>query len=51
MKDHSIEFLEMPDGVRQRTTKNHRFIWNYSNESQSIDEITLAPADVKIIAI
>ena len=26
-------------------------IWNYSNESQSIDEITLAPADVKIIAI
>jgi beta-galactosidase len=51
LKDHSIEFLEMPDGVRQRTTKNHRFIWNYSNESQSIDEITLAPADVKIIAI
>ena len=35
----------------KRTTKNHRFIWNYSNESQNIDEIMLAPADVKIIDI
>jgi len=51
LKDQNIEFLEMPEGVRQRTTKNHRFIWNYSNESQNIDEIMLAPADVKIIDI
>jgi len=21
----------MPEGVRQRSTKNHKFIWNYSN--------------------
>ena len=39
----------MPDGVRQRLTKNHRFIWNYSNENQNIDGISLCPADVKII--
>ena len=51
LKNQNIEFLEMPEGVRQRTTKNHRFIWNYSNESQNIDEIMLAPADVKIIDI
>ena len=51
LKDQNIEFLEMPEGVRQRTTKNHRFIWNYSNESQNIDEIMLAPAGVKIIDI
>ena len=51
LKDQNIEFLEMPEGVRQRTTKNHRFIWNYSNERQNIDEIMLAPADVKIIDI
>ena len=51
LKDQNIEFLEMPEGVRQRTTKNHRFIWNYSNESQNIDEIMLPPADVKIIDI
>ena len=49
LKDQNIKYLEMPDGVRQRLTKNHRFIWNYSNENQNIDGISLCPADVKII--
>jgi len=34
----------MPNGVRQRFTKSHRFIWNYSNQNQTID------GDVKIIS-
>ena len=51
LQDQNLDYLEMPNGVRQRITKNHRFIWNYSNKSQSIDEIILAPTDVKIIAI
>ena len=42
--------LEMPNGVRQRFTKSHRFIWNYSNQNQTIDGILLQPADVKIIS-
>ncbi len=49
LKDQNIKYLEMPDGVRQRLTKKHRFIWNYSNENQNIDGISLCPADVKII--
>ena len=49
LKDIKIKYLAMPDGVRQRLTKNHRFIWNYSNENQNIDGISLCPADVKII--
>lgn len=51
LKDQSINYREMPEGVRQRSTKNHKFIWNYSNKEQNIDGITLAPAEVKIISI
>ena len=31
LKDQGINYVEMPEGVRQRSTKNHKFIWNYSN--------------------
>ena len=51
LKDQGINYVEMPEGVRQRSTKNHKFIWNYSNKEQNIDGITLAPAEVKIISI
>ena len=51
LKDQGINYREMPEGVRQRSTKNHKFIWNYSNKEQNIDGITLAPAEVKIISI
>ena len=51
LKDQSINYREMPEGVRQRSTKNHKFIWNYSNKEQNIDGIILAPAEVKIISI
>ena len=51
LKDQGINYVEMPEGVRQRSTKNHKFIWNYSNKDQNIDGITLAPAEVKIISI
>ena len=50
LKDQGINYREMPEGVRQRSTKNHKFIWNYSNKEQNIDGITLAPAEVKIIS-
>lgn len=50
LKDQGINYVEMPEGVRQRSTKNHKFIWNYSNKEQNIDGITLAPAEVKIIS-
>ncbi|MDB2472501.1 beta-galactosidase [Amylibacter sp.] len=51
LKDQGINYVEMPEGVRQRSTKNHKFIWNYSNKEQNINGITLAPAEVKIIFI
>ena len=51
LNDQGINYREMPEGVRQRSTKNHKFIWNYSNKEQNIDGITLAPAEVKIISI
>ena len=51
LKDQGINYVEMPEGVRQRSTKNHKFIWNYSNKEQNIDGIILAPAEVKIISI
>ena len=50
LKDQGINYKEMPEGVRQRSTKNHKFIWNYSNKEQQIDGIILAPAEVKIIS-
>ena len=50
LKDQNLDYLEMPNGVRQRFTKSHRFIWNYSNQNQTIDGILLQPADVKIIS-
>lgn len=51
LKDQGINYVEMPEGVRQRSTKNHKFIWNYRNKEQNIDGITLSPAEVKIISI
>ena len=41
-----LEILEMPSGVRIRDTEDERFWFNYSNRQQSVNFVSLKPAEV-----
>lgn len=45
-----VPVTHLPDGVRIRDTKTHRFIFNYSAQQQVVNGMMLEPADVKWVA-
>ncbi|MEL7114760.1 MAG: beta-galactosidase [Pseudomonadota bacterium] len=45
-REAGIETTDMPNGVRQRRSATHRFLFNYNAERVMFDGITLPPAGV-----
>lgn len=42
----SIDCIRLPDGVRVRDTQTHRFYFNYNDQTQAVDGLSLGPASV-----
>jgi beta-galactosidase len=48
LTEAGVATCPMPEGVRQRTTDQHRFLFNYDNAAQEFEGRTLPPASVTI---
>ncbi len=46
-----ITTTNMPEGIRQRTTASHRFVFNHNAHAHKFEGEELAPAQVKITAL
>ncbi len=49
LREAGIATVEMPDGVRQRTTGTHRIVLNYADEERLFEQQNLPPASATIL--